>query len=524
MQILTVIIIIGLLIFVHELGHFLCAKWMNIPVKIFSIGFPLGNIPPLLKFNWKETECQLNIIPLGGFCAFMDDDKEIEKVENDQRFLNNRKIWERFIVISGGVVGNFIFAIFVAVIMFFSLGIPEGREFSDGVMVLDVKPDSPADKAGIKRLDNIIAVDGITLTFDHDLSQTMGNLLKNNESKDTDIAFVNSLGEREEKTITPVNGTLGFPTEEVAGILVTKILPSSPAESIGLKPGDVILSIAGKNFKNNRNPEGLMKDVLNDFKGGKQLEIEILRNGQIKPFKAVPDSNGKLGIGIEFIKGLMVKPKDNTMKLQIPANSIITEVNKNILIDTSSLMKQLIAKHKDGTEAKVTVKRGDKEMVLSVIPDSQGIMGVQIHGSAKEVKRPPSSIIEPFTESGKYIISVTIMLSEALFRMLTGQLTLREVGGPIMVVAMGTEIAQADFTKLFQFTILISIELVILNLLPIPAVDGGHLFLLIIEKIRGRRLPREFEERIHYAGLIVLLGLGIFLIFKDVLTLSKIIR
>jgi RIP metalloprotease RseP len=108
--------------------------------------------------------------------------------------------------------------------------------------------------------------------------------------------------------------------------------------------------------------------------------------------------------------------------------------------------------------------------------------------------------------------------------MFTGQLSMSDVGGPIMVVAKGSEIAQADFSKLFHFTILISIELVILNLLPLPAVDGGHLFLLIIEKIRGRRLPREFEERIHYTGLMLLLGLGVFLIFKDVLTISHIIR
>ena len=75
MQILSVIIIIGLLIFVHELGHFLAAKWLKVPVKIFSIGFPLGNFKPLIKFDWGETECQLNIIPLGGFCAFLDDEK-----------------------------------------------------------------------------------------------------------------------------------------------------------------------------------------------------------------------------------------------------------------------------------------------------------------------------------------------------------------------------------------------------------------------------------------------------------------
>jgi RIP metalloprotease RseP len=526
LQILSVIIIIGILVFVHELGHFLAAKWLKIPVKIFSIGFPLGNLPPLIKFSWGETECQLNLLPLGGFCAFMDDEKDTERDPNDPRFLNNRKVWERFIVISGGVVFNFIFAIFVAIVMFFSLGIPEGREFSDGVVVLDVKNSSPADKAGVKPLDTVVSVDNIPLNFEYDLNQAMNSIIQSKtDSKDAEVGYLDNNGERIDKTIKlNSDKTLGINTQEIRGILVSKVLEGSPSEKSGIQKNDIILKIGGKNFIGSRNPEGLMKEVLSQS-NGKEVSIDILRQGVIKGFSAAPDKDSKLGIGIEYIKGLQVLSNDKAIdKTLLPLNSIILEVNKSPLYDTSSVMKLLIAKHKDGTPANVIVKRKDQEISLSITPDNTGVMGVQIQSAIKEVRRAPANIIEPFKAAFNFITNTSILLTEALFRMFTGHMALNEVGGPIMVVAKGSEIAQADFSKMFHFTILISIELVILNLLPLPAVDGGHLFLILIEAIRGKRLPKEFEERVHYAGLLVLLGLGVFLIFKDILTLSKVIR
>ncbi|MBC7473729.1 MAG: RIP metalloprotease RseP [Candidatus Sericytochromatia bacterium] len=527
MQVFSVILIIGILIFVHELGHFLAAKSLKIPVKIFSIGFPLGNLPPLIKFQWNETECQLNLLPLGGFCAFMDDDKEMELVENDQRLLNNRKVWERFVVLSGGVFFNFIFAVFVAIVMFFSLGIPEGREFSDGVQVLDVKGGSPAEKAGLKPLDTIIAVDNVPLTFENDINQTLDSILKMTPAaKDAQLAYLDQNNERVEKKVTLTSqNTLGYKTEEIRGISVMNVLSGYTGEKAGLIKGDIITEIGGKDFKGSRNPEGLMKDVLSKYSNGKPLELAVLRKGKTERVKATVGNDNKLGIGIEYIKGLLIVNADNAVdKSIVPLNSVIIEVNTNPLYDTSSMMKRLIASHKNGSTAKIVVKRQDKEKNIDVIPDNTGVMGVQIQSAIKEVTRPPLNALEPFVYAGSFIKRTTILLSGALLKMFSGNLSLNEVGGPIMVVAKGSEIAQADFTKLFHFTILISIELVILNLLPLPAVDGGHLFLLIIEKIRGRRLPKAFEERIHYAGLMVLLGLGVVLIFKDVLTLSKIIR
>lgn len=518
MQILTVILIIGILIFVHELGHFLAAKSLKIPVKVFSIGFPFGNMKPLISFKWGETDCQLNALPLGGFCAFMDDEKELEKNPDSPDFLNNRKVWERFIVISGGVVFNFIFAFIVAVIMFFSLGIPEGREYQDGVTIADVSSGSPADLAGIKPLDTVIQVDDIPLNFEYNLNQIADNLISNKD-QEVDISYLSN-GIINEGKINFNKDGKRITTEEVRGIWITKVLENGIGSQAGFKENDIIVAINGKDFKGVRNPEGFMKGIFKENKSN-SVKIDFLRDGKIQTINVTPDSEGKIGIGIDFIKGLLLKEKSNS----VSENSIILEINKSPLYDTSSLMKQVIAKHKDGTPAKVVIKRKDEVLSpMTITPESTGIIGVQIQGAIKEVNRAPVSFIEPFTTSAKFITRTSVLLFDGLLKMVTGQLSSNEVGGPIMVVAKGAEIAKADYSKLFQFTILISIELVILNVLPLPAVDGGHLFLLIIEMIRGKRLKREFEEKIHYAGLIVLLGLGVFLIFKDVLTLSKIIK
>ncbi|MFN8673626.1 MAG: site-2 protease family protein [Candidatus Sericytochromatia bacterium] len=522
MNILTVILIIGVLVFVHELGHFLAAKSLKIPVKIFSIGFPLGNIPPLIRFNWNETECQLNALPLGGFCAFMDDEKTEDKDPNDQRYLSNRKIWERFVVISGGVFFNFVFAIIIAVVMYFSLGIPEGREFSDGVLVGELKNGSPADKAGIKSFDTIVEVDKVPLTFESDMRNVFYHLLKPEEGKNTvEVSYLNSNGEDIKKDL-PLNKNNSFETEtqDVTGILIKDVVTGKIGEKYGIKKYDVITEIGGKSFKGARNPEGHLKQVLSEQKVDSDVSVKVLRNGEEKDIPVKLDGDKKLGVSIEFIKGLLIKASENETVL--PKNVIITEVNKNQLFDTSSLMKTLIAKHKDGSEAEILIERGKEKLTFKVVPE-KGVIGVNIYPAAKEVRRPANSFVEPFVNAGWYIASTSMLLVDALLRMFTGNVSASEIGGPIMVVAKGAEIAQADFSKLFQFTIMISIELVILNIIPLPAVDGGHLFLLLVEKIRGRKLPKSMEEKIHYAGLLLLLGLGVFLILKDVLTLSRII-
>lgn len=351
LHIFLVVVVLALLIAFHEFGHFICAKSVGVPVKIFSIGFPLGP-KPLLSFKWGETDVQLNPLPLGGFCAFMDDENSKDEDGNDyspgdKRFLKNRKIWERTLIISGGVIANVIVAYLILLGLVSFTGVP-------------------------------------------DLSKS-------------------------------------------TGVVVNQVIPDTPAATAGFQNGDQITRIEGQTIAN--------------------------------------------------VDGMQTAVKSRT-----------------------------------GESITVEVKRMDSVVTLTPTPTAEGTIGVQIQNLL--YKRPVSGPAEAFSRAGEDLVNMTKMLGGALLRLVSGALPLNQVGGLVEVVHMGSKVSQTGFTELMYFAALISVELAILNILPIPALDGGHLMLLLIEGLRGRPLPRRIEENLHYGGFVLLMGLGVFLIFKDVFGLA----
>jgi membrane-associated protease RseP (regulator of RpoE activity) len=340
-QYLGVVLILGVLIVLHELGHFSAAKWLGVSVKQFAVGFG----PALWRTTKGDTEYRLNAIPLGGYCAFLDD--ETANIEpGDKRYIANRKVWERALIISGGVIMNAITAYLVMAASFFALGVPTDQ----------VHP----------------------------------------------------------------------------GLRVGQVMSDMPAKIAGLQPMDKIMSVDGA-----------------ELKGGRSL--------------------------------------------------------------------QDVLKHHKSDPVTLGVQRGDQTLSLTVTPNDQGKIGVEV--GPEPVMRPITGPLEPFTLAGTALNNSTRMLLSALGMLVSGQLSWEQVGGPIGVVKMGGDVAKADWTNLYTFTALISLELAIINFLPLPALDGGHFLLLMVEKLRGRPLPRRIEENIMQAGLLTLLFFGMLLIFKDVLSL-----
>lgn len=156
MSVLAAIAVLGLLIIVHELGHFAAARLQHIHVNRFSIGFG----PVLLKYQGPETEYALRAFPLGGFVGFPDDDPDSKIPPNDPDLLRNRPILDRAIVISAGVIANLIFAYFLLVTQAATLGVPDGFNYQPGVAVTQIiSPDSPAAKADLQAGDIIVTID-----------------------------------------------------------------------------------------------------------------------------------------------------------------------------------------------------------------------------------------------------------------------------------------------------------------------------------------------------------------------------
>ncbi len=361
MPILLSIAILALLILVHEAGHFAAAKLQGIHVNRFSLGFG----PVLWRYQGKETEYAIRALPLGGYVGFPDDDERSSYPPDDPNLLKNRPLADRLVVMSAGVLANLAFAYLVLVLMFALLGIPSVTRIQPGILIAQVMPGSPAERAGLQ------AEDVVLRAADHDYS---------------DLA-------------------------------------------------DAASALA----------------ALNDFQ-------TLIRSSENQP---VP----------------------------------------------------------------LQVRRREKEALLeiTVIPERQGekvAIGVSLAPNQEVNLRPAQNLGEILTEAGNaYQRLVTMNLTGLQELLRNFQNTATQISGPVGIVKIGADLARDDVASLLNFTALISINLAVLNLLPLPGLDGGHIAFLILEAIRGKRLPKEVEERVMQTGLALLLGLGVFLIFKDTLAI-----
>jgi membrane-associated protease RseP (regulator of RpoE activity) len=361
MPILLSIAILALLILVHEAGHFAAAKLQGIHVNRFSLGFG----PVLWRYQGKETEYAIRALPLGGYVGFPDDDERSPYPPDDPNLLKNRPLADRLVVMSAGVLANLAFAYLVLVLMFALLGIPS---------VTRIQP----------------------------------------------------------------------------GILIAQVMPGSPAERAGLQAEDVVLRAADHDYSDLANAASALA-ALNDFQ-------TLIRSSENQP---VP----------------------------------------------------------------LQVRRREKEALLeiTVIPERQGekvAIGVSLAPNQEVNLRPAQNLGEILTEAGNaYQRLVTMNLTGLQELLRNFQNTATQISGPVGIVKIGADLARDDVASLLDFTALISINLAVLNLLPLPGLDGGHIAFLILEAIRGKRLPKEVEERVMQTGLALLLGLGVFLIFKDTLAI-----
>lgn len=427
--ILAFLFVLGVVVFVHELGHFLVARWHGVRVLTFSLGFG----PKLVRTRRGDTEYCISAIPLGGYVKMAGESLDDPGSGRPDEYLSKTR-WQRFQILLAGASMNFLLAIVVmSGVLWQGAAIPLYED--QPPVVGEVAPDSPAAGAGITRGDRIVSIDGKAVPTWDDLH--MAVLPRADES--LRVALVRDGVERT-VTVTPrasgefKAGDLGVGPE--MNPQFGRVDPGSPAARAGLQDGDVVLGVNGKKLR------------LNDLVG--------------------------------FIN---------------------KHANKQITL---------------------SVKRGSEVLNINVTPELKngvGLIGVT-NLTAMEVR-----YIEPgFLQAIGMSVQQNLEWGTLIFRLLGGFFTretsLDQLAGPIGIAQFSGTAAQAGALSLFTFLAMISLNLGVINLLPIPVLDGGNIFIMALEGLARRDFSVAVKERVMLAGVLVILALMVTVFYNDLIRIG----
>ncbi len=423
---ISFIIVLGVLIFIHELGHFAVAKACGVGVERFSLGFG----PRIVGIQRGETEYRISLLPLGGYVKMVGEapGEEITPEQRAKSF-THKPVWKKSLIVAAGPAMNLVLAIALLPVIFL-IGIQAPKYLEEPAVAGYVVPGEAADKAGIKKGDTVVLIEGKEIKDWEDLITALAM------SPDKKItAVIDRGGAKIDTSLVPVAsevtgaGTAGLypPMEPVIG----EISSGFPAGKAGIKPGDRIVSINGKPITH----WAELEDVIH--KSGDNKDIVISRDGQELSFNIAPKYN---------------------------------EETKTWLIG--------ISRHEE-TE----LKR---------------------YGLVESIQKGVSTGIE-----------MTLRLFVVIKGLVIGEFSLKTLGGPIMIAQVAGKAAESGFADLLSLVAFLSLQLGIINLFPIPVLDGGHIVFFGMEAVKGSPLSEKFMTIAQQVGIALLIALMVLVTYND---------
>src|SRR2546425_1424252 len=430
-NIVVALLVLSVIIVIHELGHFLVAKFFKIKVETFSVGFG----PRLLGFRKGDTDYRISAFLLGGYVKMAGETPTDTITGEAYEFLSKPK-WQRFLVAAAGPAMNVILAIALIMGLYlYGTDVPE--MFIGQAVVGIVEPGSPADKAGLKPGDQIGSLDG----KEKPDWQAGGNYVLTSPGRSLSIV-IERAGRRMQLTLTPERrgreeaGYVGM--LPVYRTVVRAVQPNSPAMAAGIKPGDEIINVNGIDLHNS----------------GKTIQQAIQETTEkIFPITVVRNENQR----------------------------------QEILLD-----------------------------VTPVLRDGRKMIGIDVPFPTVHMKLGLLGALQKSIETNK---ENAVLIFQVIGRLIKRQASLRQLDGPVGIVAVSGQAYEAGLDTLLTFMAVISLNLGILNILPIPILDGGVILLLVIESLMGHDLSLRMKERIVQASFVFLLMLTVIVLYNDVVKL-----
>ena len=474
LSLVAFIVAIGVLVAVHEFGHFWVARRLGFKVQRFSIGFG----KPLARWRGRDadaTEYWISSLPLGGYVKMLDEREGPVPEAERHRAFNNRPPPHRIAVLLAGPGFNFLFAV-AAYWLLFVTGVPGMKPY-----IGDVEPGSIADRAGLMAADIIEAIDGEpTETWEHATLAILDGLLddsalqlrvrgSNGSVRDVELDLRGRISElTEPDALFPGLGIDPGPAVPVPAV-VGDVIAGSPAERAGLEAGDRILSIDGMPVATFEEWADLIRE-----RPGETVELRIERGWQ-------REANGD---GFEL---RVDRPPAQSLTLTVQIGESEENGERIGQIGVSSLT------------------RIPPELLPPEVPELiESLRSEQRYGLFESVGRSLDKTWE--------MSALTVRM---LGRMVVGDVSMRNMSGPIGIAGYAGDSAQAGLSAFLSFLAIVSISLGILNLLPVPILDGGQIVYQAIEWIKGSPLSERAMALGQQVGILLMILLMGFVFYID---------
>jgi len=430
------LVALGILITVHEFGHFWVARRLGVKVLRFSIGF--GR--PLYKRIGRVdgTEYVVAAIPLGGYVKMLDEREAPVAAEEQQRAFNRQPLGVRSAIVVAGPLFNFLFAIFAFWLIFVT------GDTGLKPLIGEVEQGSIAEQAGFRHGDQIVSVgaqptstwEGVVYTLlSESLDQSEIPIRVKDESGSELVHFLNTHGLQDLAENGRLLQNLGLtPKRPVLPPVIGELLPGEPAEQAGLQPGDRLLTadnVALESWSD-------WVDYVRDHPG-RSISLEIERDGRLSSLELTPAS-------------------------------VTDEQGRQI---------------------------GRIGASVNVPPDL-------LDDYRAEIRYGPMAAVG---HSLQKTWDLSLLMLRMLGKMVVGEVSVKNLSGPISIADSAGKSASHGVIYFIKFLAVVSISLGVLNLLPIPVLDGGHLFFFLIEAVKGSPLSERFMEQGQKLGMLILLAI-----------------
>jgi regulator of sigma E protease len=431
--ILVFAFVFGILVFVHEFGHFFMAKLVGIRVEVFSWGYGKR----LAGIKKGDTDYRVSMIPLGGFVKFSGEEVLEEKREMDERDFMAKTRWERFLVLVMGSVMNMVLAVVLMSIINMA-GVSVSKYMEDRPVIGWIEPGSPAEKAKLQVDDEILRINNKKIDTWSDVELALGSkpdkTIEIEVKRDDKVQTFPLLTESRSFKLTKESrarieiGYAGFMPKIWPQVMM--VTPGSPAEKAGMKAGDVIREIEGEPVHYFQFTETIQKHP------DQEIDIGVIRDGKMIHLKVTPKKEGDVGV--------------------IGVATTVESVSKQV-----GFFAAIALSAKDNAQM--------AGMVVTFIKD-----------------------------------------------LLTGEASTRQLGGPIAIANLSYEAFRMGFMTLIWWIAFISLQLGIINLIPIPMFDGGHIMVLGLEGLFRRDFSVKVKQIIMQIGFVLIIMLFVFIILNDV--------